>query len=821
MSVDIFVSYAGPDRPWAEWVASQVEAAGLSVELDAWDWAAGSNFVLNMNDALARASRVVALYSKAYFERSRYTTEEWAAAVAARQRLLPLRVEEVEPPPILRPLIWVDLFGVEEAHARARVRRALRGPTRPSEPALFPGAEPAPPDGVRVPGSLPAVWNVPPRLRAFTGRRALLAALRERLTSGERAVVQALYGMGGVGKTQLAIEYAHLFAGDYDLVWWVDAERAELIGEQFATLGLRAGWVKEGTADAAATAAVMDRLRGMSRWLLVFDNAESAADLKRWLPARTGHTVITSRSGAFAAVAVPVEVDVFTRAESIELVRQYLPPIRDADADMLAEALGDLPLALAQAAGLMEETRIPVAGYLAELKAHARDLMAEGQAHGYPISLAATVDLAVRRLSDGEPAAVELLHMCAHLAPEPIPLAWFEAAPADVLGGQLAAVAAAPMAFHRTLGRLARLGLVRLTEETIQLHRLTQAVLRERRIAEDRDRDRQRVERLLANARPAGDSNDPKSWPAWAVLLPHVLALEPAEAGPELRETALNGLWYLLMRGDYGTALPRATHVHQRWAARLGEDHRDTLMVAAAAAMAHQYAGQYAKARALNEETLARCRRVLGEDDGQTLGVANNLADNLRALGEYEKARALDEDNLARRRQTFDEDHPSTLTAANGLAIDLWHLGELEEARALAEDILTRRQRVLGENHPNTLRSAQILGLVFRGLREYERARALDEATLTHLRHVLGPDHPETLVTANNLALTLRDLGRTEEARALSEETFARLSILSPDHPDTFISALNLALVLRDLGHTERAEALEKEVEERRKALES
>jgi tetratricopeptide (TPR) repeat protein len=735
MSVDIFVSYAGPDRPWAEWVASQVEAAGLSVELDAWDWAAGSNFVLNMNDALARASRVVALYSKAYFDRSRYTTEEWAAAVAARQRLLPLRVEEVEPPPILLPLVWVDIFGIEEAHARARVRNALLGRKRPTAPVPFPGAGPAPSDGVRVPGSLPTVWNVPPRLRAFTGRQALLAALRERLTSGERAVVLALHGMGGVGKTQLAIEYAHLFAGEYDLVWWIDAERAELIGEQSATLGVRAGWVEPGTADATALAAVQDRLRSSARWLVIFDNVESAADLDRWLLPETGHTVITSRSGAFGGMAVSLSVDVFTRAESVELVRRVLP---DADAGALAEALGDLPLALAQAIGLIEQTQMPVAEYLAELRGRAREVLAEGRPLRYPATLAATVELSVRRVREEDPAAVELLHSCAHLAPEPIPVAWLAAAPS--------------WEFRRSLGRLARLGLARITEDTIQLHRLTQAVMRDLRTSAERDRDRQRVEELLATAAPADSGEDPWSWPAWASLLPHLLAFDPAEAGPTLRSLGCRALWYLLMRGEYAAAKPLAQAWHQRWLDRLGPDDEHTRRAASRKARAYYYLGDYARALGIDEDLVARERRLLGEDDPETLACADDLAGTLRQLQRLEEAHVLFKDVLARRERVLGKDHPATLTSAHNLAECLWALGRYAEALSLIQDVLTQSRIVPGEDHPFTLLSAHLCAIVLSYSGESASADALFEDTVVRQRRVLGEDHPDTRHTETNFA---------------------------------------------------------------------
>jgi TIR domain len=251
--VDFFVSHAGPDRGWAEWVAWHLREAGYTVGLDAWDWAAGDNFVILMHAAVDAADRVVALLSAVYFTDGRYTGDEWSAALikddGGRHRLVPVQIERCALPRMWRPLLRVELFDVDEQEAVRRLLAAVRGPRCPDGAPLFPGRGTAGAltgrgeSGPRLPGVLPAVWNVGPRNPGFVGRDAALAAVRERLRAASTTVVQALHGMGGVGKTQLAIEYAHRYADAYDLVWWVDAETTSLLGEQYAALAGELGLV--------------------------------------------------------------------------------------------------------------------------------------------------------------------------------------------------------------------------------------------------------------------------------------------------------------------------------------------------------------------------------------------------------------------------------------------------------------------------------------------------------------------------------------------------------------------------------------------------
>lgn len=827
----IVISHTGRDRAWAEWARWHLQSAGYATELDSVDWAPGTNFVEAMHQALSRRNPLLVLLSTAYLDPEKFTTDEWTARLAQRRqdpaaKLIPLRIENVD----LRDGLWApivvsDVFDLTPEQAVRSLLGAVRQVVDP--PAAGAGVIVAPPypgartavvePGPRPPGSLPSVWNPARRNLAFTGRDSMLNRLHDTLCAGNRAAVQALHGMGGVGKTQLALEYAHRFAGEYDVVWWIPAEQSELIGDHLASLAAKVGLVTSDTTTPAAVEALREYLRGRPRWLLVFDNAEERDDLTAWLPDGPGHLIITSRSPAWTGVAQPVDVDVFARDESVALLHTHLPNLDDRDADRLADALGDLPLAVGQAADLLAETRISVDAYLTELREHAADLLRDGRPPaGYPLPLAAAVTVAARRLSEDDAAAGQLLALYARLGPEPIPDDLFLTRPA-LLRRPLARVARRPVAFARTVAQLGRYGLARLTDEGPLLHRLTQAILRD--TDPDPDAHRRTVEQLLIAARP-DDPATPAWWPRWTQLLPHVLAADPATTGnPHLRWTADAAVWHLLARGDARTALPLAEHLHTAWTSRHGPDDETTLAITHTLASIYGQLGRYQSARDLDEDTLNRRRRLHGYDHPNTLGSANNLADGLRELGEYERARELDEDTLARRRRLLGEDHPFTLSSAGNFALDLRELGEHDRAREMHEKTRARARRVLGDDHPNTLSLTNDLAGDLRALGEFGRARQLDEENLGRRRRVLGDDHPETLGSANALAADLRALGEFGRARELDEDNVVRLRrVLGDDHPDTVESVGNLVSDLVALGEHAEADRLRREISSRRSA---
>ena len=656
--------------------------------------------------------------------------------------------------------------------------------------------DPAPPQ----PASGRLWGNVPARNPGFTGREDILAAVREALLTGGNAVVQALHGIGGVGKTQLAVEYAHKFADSYDLVWWIAAEQAALIAGQFTALATDLGCAQPGTGPDTVRRAVLAELRGLDRWLLVFDNAESPEDLAGWLPGASGHVLITSRVPGWAEVAIPVEIDVLARAESVMILQKRVSKLPTAEAGAVAEALGDLPLAVVQAASFMADTGMSAGEYIGFLSARAAEILDQGRPSSYPASLAAVTQLVFDDLRGDDPGLAELIAICAFLAPEPVFSSWFTRA-ARRLPGLLGEHAADPLAWGQVLVRARRSMLVRVDQNGVQMHRLTQAIVRDRLTPEQATVLRALAEQVLISS-DLGNPEDPLSWPGWARLLPHILAADPETSrNPDFRSLACTASWYLLMSGDIRGGHSLARRIHRRWEQHLDQDDPHTLWAANSLAVSFQMMGRFAEARRLNTDTLSRRRRVLGDDHPDTLISANNLALDLYELGNYRGAREIDEDVLTRRRRTLGDDHPDTLVSASNLAKDLRELDDLQAARELDEDTLARRRRVLGGDHPDTLKSMNNLAKDLRELGDPQAACTLAEDALVRRRRVLGADHPATLRSADHLAITLRALGQYQAARELDEDTLARRrQVLGDEHPDTVKSAENLAMDLRSLG---------------------
>jgi tetratricopeptide (TPR) repeat protein len=670
-----------------------------------------------------------------------------------------------------------------------------------------------PPQLSAKPTDAPPPWNVPSPNAQFSGRAEELARLRELFAT---SAVVALYGIGGVGKSQLATEYAqkhsHGAADDYELVWWMAADQPDLIELRIAELAVGLGLAAHGDDASIAAHRALGYLRRRSRWLLVYDNAKDAAALRPWLPGGGGHVLITSKNASWYELATPFELHVLRRAGSAELLRRGRGDLSDDEVDLLGDRLGDLPLAIAQATGTLAETGMPASEYLEQLEAKTAQILDEGVPSSYPRSLTATTRLSLGHLAEANPAAAHLLRVCAFLAPEPIPVRMLTEA-ARIIGPP-ALRPDGDSAVRDMVRQIVRYGLARSDRSGLQVHQLTQLIIRDQSI------EQAEAISLLVRACP-GDPRDPACWAHWGEYLPHLRAADLVTTSDEgLRQVVCAALWYLLCSGASEAALSLAQKVHEGWGLRYGSDDALTLHAADAAAQAYRDLGQATKACEVDENTLERRRRVLGDDHADTLAAAHNLAIDHHALGRFASARRLNEETYAARHRILGAEHPDTLASANNLAIDLYADGDPSAAIKLDETTLQLRRRILGPNHPCTFTSENNLAVALRAVGDEKRARRLHEDLVDRRRAILGNDHPHTLTSVNNLGVSLRATGDAAGARLTHERALEqRRALYGDDHHDTLTSASNLAVALYFLGEYKAARVLNEDTLKRRRRV--
>ncbi|WP_157430871.1 helix-turn-helix domain-containing protein [Actinomadura macra] len=330
---------------------------------------------------------------------------------------------------------------------------------------------------------------VPERNPYFTGRTGLLDRLSAGFSTGR---VQVVYGLLGVGKTQLAVEYARGPGSGYDLVAWIPAGEPSLAGSSLAALASRLGLEFSGSMHIMKAArAVLAALRDGAfdgRWLLVFDNAGHVTDeLLKLIPRGRGHVLITSRDPAWSVadgVGGAVEVEGFSRAESTEFFERRLRQGLDerrydaADADRLAEALGDLPLGLEQAATLLDRfPRLRIADYLVRLSREPGRALNVAAPAGYPVTLKIAWGLAANKLGTRSPEAINLLRHCARSPVDPVPIPGADSAEsATESGAELTALLADRFGAVEELGRS---GLAYVDDDAIRVHPLVRALVLE------------------------------------------------------------------------------------------------------------------------------------------------------------------------------------------------------------------------------------------------------------------------------------------------------------------------------------------------------
>ncbi|MBU0519397.1 TIR domain-containing protein [bacterium] len=485
---DFFISHSGRDVMWAEWIAWQLQDGGYTVVLDKWHFEVGSNIPLEMQDAMQTCKRKIVVLSENYLGGT-YTHPEWAAVFWAdpqgkARKMVPIRIDDCKPDGLLAPLLQIDIRGLDAEHARAKILEELKRGVPDSEPIFPTGMQTAEPIGTkRYPGKLPEIWNISSlRNPNFTGRSELLDQLREYLVKDRTTALTALSGLGGIGKTQVALEYTYRYAGEYDVIWWVKAETEASRTADIEAFARELKLPEVGQTSDVVREAVRKWLRNAKeKWLLIFDNAPNPESLKDFLP-NGGHVLITSRYQAWGGTAESLEVEKMDKDEAREFLLKRTKQKDETVADAIAEELGYLPLALEQAGAYIERTGKSLQNYLELYRSKRTELFKSGFAsptQDYKETITTTWTLSIAEATRKCRAAEDFLSLCAYFAPDDIPLDVI-AEGVEFLPDELAACAKDEVKFDEAITALMDYSLVTRNENGLSIHRLVQEVARDR-----------------------------------------------------------------------------------------------------------------------------------------------------------------------------------------------------------------------------------------------------------------------------------------------------------------------------------------------------
>ncbi|GGT34254.1 ATP-binding protein [Nonomuraea spiralis] len=649
--------------------------------------------------------------------------------------------------------------------------------------------------------ALPSVSDVPadgviglPRRQSmvFVGRGDELEALGQALKDRPGVITQAVIGLGGIGKSELALHYATRHRDAYRLVWWIDAE-----GPDNIQTGL-AGLCRALCAATAATAAAqvpteeavawaLAWLGAHSDWLVVWDNVEDIEDVQPYLGRlHTGHVLITSRRDVgWQEVATVLTLGILPRAEAVRLLLEMIgsPAAEDERlAAELAEELGDLPLALKQAgAYIVASPGMDLARYLRLLHTTPQRVLAadSGRRRDADQVVARTWAVTTARIAETDPPAMRLLRLLACYAPDHLPC--------QVLYGL---ADTDEVAVAEALGVLASYSMISrsVDGQELSIHRLVQAVTWAELSDDERARVRATAAGLLEAALPA-DPEAISSWPLYARLLPHARAV----LAPESPAMAIF-IAYLTVNGDWHTA---RTVQQQRVTAlqdELGLEHLDTLTARTRLAFFTAWGGEPAAARDQITALLPVMERALGPEHPDTLKTRDDLARWTGRAGDTVTARDQITALVPVMERTLGPEHPDTLRARANLAHWTGTAGDAAAARDQFAVLASVREQVLGPEHPATVADHGDLAYWTGEAGDATAAREQLTTLLPVLDRVRGPEHPYTLIYRGFLADFTGEAGDAVVARdQLAALLPVRERVSGVEHPATLTVRSDLA----------------------------
>jgi tetratricopeptide (TPR) repeat protein len=560
------------------------------------------------------------------------------------------------------------------------------------------------------------IWNIPyQRNLLFTGREDVLKKLTDVLRAGKTAALaqpQAISGLGGIGKTQTAVEYAYRYRDDYKAILWVKAETEGSINADFVTIASLLDLPEKQEQDQHKIVEAVKRwFQEHTDWLLILDNADDIAMAQGFIPLGSkGHILLTTRAHATGRIARRIEVEkmepyegaifLLHRAKLLDpgALLETVPLSVQETAREIVQVMDGLPLALEQAGAYIEETACALLGYLRLYQAQGVRLLKE---HGefvpdHPKPVATTWSLSFENVEQANAAAAELLGFCAFLAPDAIPEELFTASAAE-LGPILEPVASELSSLNTAIKELLKYSLVHRDPETntLSIHRLVQEVLKDQ---VDEKIQRQWAERAVRALDIVFPYPEYTNWNICRHYLLHAQVCSSLVEQYNLlfteAATLLNRVgYYLWQRGEYEqveSLYKRALAIREEV---LGSEHVDTATSLNELAVFYYSLGKYEQAEPLYQRSLSIYEKVLGPDHPDTATSLNNLAGLYDNQGKYEQAEPLYQRALAILEKTLPPDHPYISWALDNYASLLRNMNRIEVAEPLEERARAIRAR--------------------------------------------------------------------------------------------------------------------------------
>ncbi|HEU5375790.1 MAG TPA: tetratricopeptide repeat protein [Ktedonobacteraceae bacterium] len=635
-------------------------------------------------------------------------------------------------------------------------------------------------------------WNIPyQRNPFFTGREDILSGLGRALHTEQRVALSqplGISGLGGIGKTQTVVEYAYRHREEYDAVLWVRADSVTSLASGMVELAQILELPERNELDQdIIVQAVLRWLRLHSDWLLIYDNIDDLSLVEPFLPkAGAGHLLFTTRAHALGGLAQRLDIQqmepeigallLLRRASllTLQATLNMANPEEQRLAQIISQELDGLPLALDQAGAYIKETPCSLPDYLTHYQTHRSDILrVRGNAdQDYPASVATTWSLSFEKIRQAHPAALELLNFCAFLAPDAIPEELLTTGFAH-LGEILAPMVAHPLQFDQICQEVLRFSLLQrgADERTFTIHRLVQAVQRDRMEGEAQRQWAERVIQAVDTAFP----DNPHDIATWFQCQRY---LNQAQVCNTLIEQ------YVLPSHKAASLLNRT-----------GVYLTDT--------------GLYTIAEPLHVRALAIHQQVLGSTHPDTIKSMNNLGSLYMQQTRYSQAEPLFLQALAIRQQQPEAMHLDIAQSFHHLGCLYNELGRHKEAERMFQMALDIYEPVLGPEHPDTVANFIGLGWIYMKQGRFSEAESPIRKALETREQSLGPTHPTTADTLDALGWLYWHQGKYQEAELLYKRALdARKKTLEPGHPVVAQNLLFLALVYRDQGKYEEAEAL-------------